>query len=61
MGKAVGLLDKADAGLARLAGDVLMTVEHHLGRERRVAAELDGDVAPLGIEDVKGIVVESVI
>jgi hypothetical protein len=57
MGKAVGLLGEAEPGLARLTSDVLMTVEHYLGRERRVTANLNSDVAPLGIEDVKGIVV----
>ena len=28
-----------------------MTVKDHLGRERRMPADLDSDVAPLGIED----------
>ena len=34
-----------------------MTVEDHLGRERRMAADFNRDVAPLGIEDVEGVVV----
>src|SRR5271169_4846507 len=57
MGKAVGLLGEVDSRFAGLTGDVLMTVEHHLGGERRVTAHLDGDVAPIGIQDVKGVVV----
>src|SRR5215469_3615616 len=58
LSKAVALLAEADPGPARLAGDVFVTVEHHLGGERRVTADLDGDVAPVRIEDVKGIVVD---
>ena len=34
-----------------------MTVEDYLGRERRMAADFNRDVAPLGIEDVEGVVV----
>ena len=35
-----------------LAGHVLMAVEDYLSRERRMAADLNGDVAPLWIEDI---------
>ena len=34
-----------------------MTVEDYLGRERRMAANFNRDVAPQGIEDVEGVVV----
>ena len=34
-----------------------MTVEDYLGRERRMAAYFNRDVAPLGIKDVEGVVV----
>jgi hypothetical protein len=30
-----------------------MTVQEHLGGERRMAADLDSDVAPLRIEDME--------
>ena len=33
-------------------------VQHHLGRERGMAADLDGQMAPVGIEDVKRVVVD---
>lgn len=46
MSKTVSFLCKADSGFARLTGHVLMTVEDDLGGECRVAADLDGDVAP---------------
>jgi hypothetical protein len=35
-----------------------MTVEDYLGREWRMAADFNRDVAPLGIEDVEGVVVQ---
>ena len=34
-----------------------MTVEDYLGWERRMAADFNRDVAPLGIEAVEGVVV----
>ena len=58
LSKTVALLGKADSGFSCLAGDVLMTIKDHLSRERRMAADLDGDVAPLRIEDMKRIVVD---
>jgi len=35
-----------------------MTIKDHLSRERRMAADFDGDVAPLRIEDMEGVVVD---
>src|SRR5207249_3106951 len=58
MSKTISFLGKVDPGLACLAGHVLMTVQHHLGGERRMAADLDGDVAPLGIEDMKRVMID---
>src|SRR5512133_399292 len=57
MSKTIAIFCKADASFARLACYVLMPVEDHLGGERRMPADLDGDVTPLGIENVKGVVV----
>src|SRR5689334_3146752 len=56
--KAVPFLGKAETRLARLAGDVLMAVQHHLSGERRMPADLDGQMAPVGVEDVERIVVD---
>ena len=57
MSKTVSFFGKVDPGFVRLAGHVLMTVQDHLGGERRMPADLDGDMAPIGIEDMKGVVV----
>ena len=57
MSKTVSFLGKANSGLVRLAGYILVPVQHHLGGEGRMSADLDGDMAPLGIEDMKGVVV----
>src|SRR5215813_3133093 len=46
--KAVPFLGKAQARLARLAGDVFVAVQHHLGRERRMPADLDRQMAHSG-------------
>ena len=35
-----------------------MTVQDHLGGERRMPADLNGDVAPLGIEDMKRVMID---
>src|SRR6266566_1075604 len=55
--KAVSFLGEGDARLARLAGNVLVAVQDHLGGEGRVPADLDREMAPVRIEDVKRIVV----
>src|SRR2546423_13043520 len=47
--KAIPLLGKAEARLARLAGNVFVAVQHHLGGERRMPADLDGQMAPVGV------------
>ena len=43
--------------LLGLAGDVLVPVQDDLCAERRMARHLYGDVAPLGVHDVKGVVI----
>ena len=60
MSKTVALFSKVDSGFVCLASHVLMPVQDHLGGEWRVAADLDGDVAPLGIEDMKRVDYRSV-
>ena len=57
MSKTVALLGEADPRLAGLTGHVLMTVPDRLGGERRMSADLDGDVPPLGVEGMKRVVV----
>src|SRR6266446_2336012 len=44
--KTVSLLGEGDARLARLAGNVLVAVQDHLGREGRMPADLDRKMAP---------------
>src|SRR4029077_11697273 len=56
--KAVSFLGEGDARLARLAGNVFMTVQDHLGREGRMPANLDGQMAPVRIEYMKRVVVD---
>jgi hypothetical protein len=43
---------------ACLAGNVLMAVQDHLGRKGGMTADLDGEMAPLWIEDMKRVVVD---
>ncbi len=56
--KAVSLLGKADTGFAGLAGDVLMTIQDHLHGEGRMSADLDGEMAPVSIEDMERVVID---
>jgi hypothetical protein len=55
--KAVSLLGEGNARLARLAGNILMAVQDNLSGEGRMAADLDGQMAPVRVEDVKRVVV----
>src|SRR5215475_10520215 len=57
MGKAIALLGEGNSCLTGPAGDILVAVKHDLRGERRMAAYFDGDVSPLGVQNVKGIVV----
>src|SRR5271166_1779202 len=56
-GETVALLDEPDAGPARLTGDVFMTVQDHLGGKRRMPTDLDGDMTPVTVENMKRVVV----
>src|SRR6185312_146717 len=58
MSKTVPLFCKVDPGSACLTGYVFMTVQHHLSGERRMAADFDGEVAPIGIEDMKRVMID---
>lgn len=35
-----------------------MTIQDHLGGERRMPADLDGDVAPVGIENMERVMID---
>src|ERR1700730_6158124 len=56
--KTVSLLGEGDSRLACLAGNVLMAVQDHLGRKGGMTADLDGQMAPVGVEDMKRVVVD---
>src|SRR5258708_1343242 len=57
IGKTVAFLGEPDTRLARLAGDVFMTVQDHLRGERWMSADLDGDMPPVTVENMKRVVV----
>ena len=57
MSKTVAFFRKANSCLSRLASYVLVPVQDHLHGKRRMPTDLDRDVAPLGIEDMKGVVI----
>src|SRR5207253_11201196 len=54
----ISLLGEGNAGLAGLAGDVLVAVQDHLSREGRMPADFDGEMTPFGVQDMKRIVVD---
>src|ERR1700757_2735192 len=56
--KAVSLLGEGNARFARLAGNIFMAIQDDLSGERRMAADLDGQMAPVRIEDMKRVVVD---
>ena len=57
-GKAVSFLGKADAGLARLTRDIFVAIQDDLGGKRRMTADLDGQMSPIRIDNVKRVVVD---
>src|ERR1017187_3992589 len=57
IGKTVAFLGEPDGRLARLAGDVFMAVQDYLGGERWMSADLDGDMPPVTVENMKRVVV----
>ena len=57
MSKTVSFLRKANSCPVRLTGYVLVPVQDDLRGEGGMPADLDGDMAPFRIQDMKGIVV----
>src|SRR5208282_628903 len=57
LGEAVPLLGEADLLLAGSSRHIFVAVQHDLGGEGRMAAELDGQPAPLRIKNMKGIMI----
>src|SRR5437868_2486900 len=56
--KTISLFGEGNAGLAGLAGDVLVAVQDHLGREGRMPADFNGEMTPFGVQDMKRVVVD---
>src|SRR4029453_2620248 len=56
-GETVSLFCERDPCFLALAGHVFMAIQNDLRTERRMAGHLDGDVPPVGIYDMEGIVV----
>src|SRR5208282_227353 len=57
-GETVAFLGESDAGFARLAGDVFMAIQDHLSGERWMPTDLDGDVSPVTVENMKRVVID---
>ena len=55
--KAVTLLAAGDGFFAGTAFDPFVSVEHHLQGKGRMAAHLDGEVAPLFVDEVKVVMI----
>ena len=58
MNEIIPCFGELDFRFARLAGDILVTVQHRLCPERRMAAHFDNDVHPLRIENMEMIMVD---
>ena len=43
--------------MARLTGYILMAVQHHLCRKRGMPAHFDGEMSPVGIQDMKVVMI----
>src|SRR5258708_8808581 len=56
--KTISLLGEGNAGLAGLAGDVLVAVQDHLGWEGGMPADFAGEMTPFGVHAMKRIVVD---
>jgi hypothetical protein len=57
MSEAVPVFGEGDCCLTRLTGDVLMAIQDYLRWERRMATDFNGDMAPVRIQNVKGVVI----
>jgi hypothetical protein len=60
-GKAVAFLGEGYPCCPRGAGDVLVAVQDDLGPKGRVARHLYSHVAPLGVEDMEGVLVDKAL
>ena len=58
IGKTIALFCKGYIAAYCLTRHVLVAIEHDRGVKRRVGAKIDGKMAPLGIHDVKRVVVD---
>ncbi len=58
LGEGITLLAEVDFGLRCPTRDVLMPVQDNLGTKRWMTTHLDGDVTPLRIHNVEGVVVD---
>src|SRR5262252_4954323 len=56
--KAVSVLGKGDAGLARLTGNIFVAIQDDLGGKGRMTTDLDGQMSPIRIDYVKRVVVD---
>ncbi|MBU2611791.1 MAG: hypothetical protein KJ606_12730 [Chloroflexi bacterium] len=57
LGETIAFLGKLDAFLSGLTSHVLMSIQDDLRAERRMTAHLDGDMSPIGVENVERVVV----
>src|SRR5438093_1981117 len=55
--QAVSLFRELNSSLPCLACHIFVAVEDHLGWKRRMAADLYRDVAPIGIQDMKRVMI----
>ena len=58
VGETVGFFLKAKSRPARLTGHIVMAVQDHLGAERWMPADADGDMAPVRVQDVEVVVLD---
>src|SRR5215831_3753632 len=56
--KAISFLGEGDAGLVRLTGNIFVAIQDDLSGERRMTTDLDGQMPPLRVANVKRVVVD---
>lgn len=59
MGKTVFFFGKGNIGFSALNGDIVMAVQDDRCVERRMRAEFDHEMSPLGVKDVERVMVGS--
>ena len=57
MSEAVPVFGEGDSCLTRLTGDVLVAIQDYLRWERGMATDFNGDMPPVRIQNVKGVVI----